>query len=335
MSTTIQALLANAKNGRFGAVHLLVGEETILRDRAVVALRRASIGSGIAGLNEDTFHGSQATASAVLSAARTLAMMSPVRFVLVRGVDAMKAEELDAIAAYVEDPSSSTCLVMTADKLDGRGKLSKIAKKTDVLVEVARLKGAAVAGFAQSEARARGHALGPDATSALLDSVGDDLAAIEDAIERLSLFVGAGASIDVAAIDACVARLRTESIWALVDALGMRDARKATHALVSLLADQEPPLRIVAMISRQFRMIAKAQEALRSGASRADAAQLAGAPPFKADELARAADRSPPSELRRIVTGLARLDRSLKSSRVQPDVLMVEAVTSLAMPARA
>lgn len=333
MTVTVQALVANAKSGRFGPVHVLVGDETILRDRAVAALRRASVGDGIAGLNEDSFHGSQATAAQIVAAARTLAMMSPVRFVLVRGVDAMKADELDQIAQYVEDPSSSTCLVMTADKLDGRSKLSRIAKKTDVLVEVTRLKGAAVAGFAQGEARSRGHVLGPDATQALLDCVGDDLAAIEDAIERLSLFVGPGAPIDSVAVDACVAKLRTESIWALVDALGMRDPRKATHALVSLLADQEPPLRIVAMITRQFRMIAKAQEALRSGASKADAAQLAGAPPFKADELARAADRSPPGELRRIVTTLANLDRALKSSKVQPNVLMVESVTALAMPA--
>lgn len=333
MSTTVQALVTNAKAGKFGAVHLLVGEETILRDRAVSALRRASVGDGIAGLNEDTFHGSQATGAQVVAAARTLAMMSPVRFVLVRGVDAMKADELDVLAAYLEDPSSSTCLVMTAEKLDGRSKLSKIAKKTDALVDVPRLKGAAIAGFAQGEARARGHALGPDATQALLDCVGDDLAAIEDAVERLSLYVGKGAAIDLAAVDACVARMRTESIWSLVDALGMRDPRKATRALASLLADQEPPLRIVAMIARQFRMIAKAQEALATGSSPAEAAQIAGAPPFKADELARATKRSSPAELRRIVTGLARLDRALKSSKVQPDVLMVDAVTSMAMPA--
>jgi len=333
VSVSIQTLVANARSGKFDPVHILLGEETILRDRAVAALRRASVGEGIAGLNEDTFHGSQTTAGAIISAARTLAMMSPVRFVLVRGIDAMKAEELDALAEYVAAPSPSACLVMTAEKLDGRSKLSKAAKKADVIVEVARLKGAAVAGFAQAEARSRSHVLGPDATQALLDCVGEDLAAIEDAIERLSLFVGRGAPIDIAAVDACVAKLRTESIWALVDALGMRDARKATHALVSLLADQEPPLRIVAMITRQFRMIAKAQEALRSGASRPEAAQAAGAPPFKADELARAADRSPPAELRRIVTGLAELDRALKSSKVQPSVLMVDAVTSLSMPA--
>lgn len=328
----IHARLARARKGEFDPVQLLVGEETFLVERAIGALRKASVGQGIAGLSEDLFHGASASAQTVLAAARTLAMMSPTRFVLVRAIDKMSAEDLDLLAEYVDKPAPSTCLVLTAEKLDGRTKLAKAAKKAGVLAEAGPLKGAAIASFAQAEARGRGHVLSPDATRHLLDATGDDLAAIDDAIERLSLYVGPGVPIDLAAIDACVERLRTETIWVLVDAIAMRDQRRATHALSSLLADKEPPLRILAMIARQVRIVARMREALASGLRGGDAAAAAGAPPWKAKELEASAGRYQLPELHRTFEVLATLDRALKSSTVQDEVLIMDAVVRLCRP---
>lgn len=327
--TDIQKLIAGARKGEFGPVHVLVGEETFLLDRAVSYLRKAAIADGIAGFNEDLFHGQGTKAEAIVSAANTLPMMASTRFVLVRGVDQMTPTEQDGLVGYVEKPSPSTCLVLTASKLDGRGKLPKAAKKAGVLVDVASLKGAALAGFAQQEARSRGHLLAPDATQALLDAIGDDLSALDDALERLSLFVGAGAPIDIPAIESCVTRIRTETIWALVDAVSARDARRAVPALASLLADQEPPLRILSMLARQIRMVAKMREALANGLKGAEAAAAAGAPPFKAGELTEAARRFSLPQLGRTFATLSRTDRLLKGSKVPADVLITEAVLDL------
>lgn len=331
MSSTndIQSLIARARKGEHGQVHVLVGEEGFLIDRAISALRHAAVGQGIAGLNEDSFHGTSPGAGAVVAAARTLAMMSPMRFVLLRGMDKMVPADLDVLAEYLGDPSPSSCLVITADKLDGRSKFAKIAKKMQFLVEVGNLKGPALAGFAQTEARLRGHTLSPDATAHLLDAVGDDLAAIDDAVERLSLFVGPKAPIDMTAIDACVARLRTETIWALVDSIGLRDTRKAVHALASLLDDNEPALKIVAMVARQLRMVAKMRGALDQGLRKEDAAVAAGAPPWKSRDLEDAARRTSPTELDAAFSKLAGLERALKSSKLPDDALMVDAVIAL------
>jgi DNA polymerase-3 subunit delta len=325
----IQTLIAQARRGEHGAVHVLVGEEAFLVNRAVQALRRAAVGQGIAGLNEDLFHGTSPGAGTVVAAARTLAMMSPTRFVMLRGIDKMVTAELEILAEYLEDPAPSSCLVITAEKLDGRTKFAKVAKKKNYWVDIPPMKPPALSGFAQAEARVRGHTLAPDATQHLLDALGDDLAAIDDAIERLSLFVGKGAPIDVAAIDACVARLRIETIWMLVDAIGLRDARKAIHALASLLEDKEPALRIVAMVARQMRMIAKMRTALDSGMRPEEAAVAAGAPPWKSRELSDAARRASPASLARTFATLATLERALKSSKLSSETLMVDAVSSL------
>jgi DNA polymerase-3 subunit delta len=219
--------------------------------------------------------------------------------------------------------------VLTATKLDKRSKLYKAAAKAGVAYEAQPLKGPALRRFASDEAERRGHALSSRAADALVEAIGDDLAAIDDAAERLSLYVGAGQKIDVDAVEACVTRIATDSIWALVDAVGMRDTKKALHATGSLLGDREPPLRILAMVARQLRIVARMREALSSGKQDKDAALAAGAPPFKARELKESARRFTARDLAAAFATLAAADLALKGSRVPPERVLEDAILSL------
>ncbi|MDH5493697.1 MAG: DNA polymerase III subunit delta, partial [Myxococcales bacterium] len=239
----IDTLIDKARAGSFGRVHLLLGAERFLIERAIRLLRAAAVGDGIPGFNEDLFIGKGTRGDPVVSAAKTLPMMGGTRFVLVRDVDQMDAAGQALLGEYLLEPVESTCLVLTAKKLDGRGKLSKNAKKGRYIVDAKPLKGGALRSFASAEASARGHRLEPAAAAALVDALGDDLAALDDATERLSLFVGEGRPIDVSAVEACVSRIRIDSIWALVDAVSLRDAGRALSAANSLLGDREPPLK--------------------------------------------------------------------------------------------
>lgn len=329
MATDVQQLIAGARKGEVGLVHVIVGEETFLVERAVGLLRQAAIGEESNGFNEDLFHGQGLAGTTVTSTASTLPMMASRRFVLVRGVDAMSADDQEPIAAYLQDPSPSTCLVLTAAKLDGRGKLAKAAKKGGVLVDAKPMKGGELRRFASNECRSRGHDLPDDAGHALMDAIGEDLAALDDAIERLSLYVGEKQSIDLPAVEACVTRIRTETIWELVDAVGLGDAGRAMRAVASLLADREPPLRILAMLARQLRIIARMRSALSRGLPDREAAKEAGVPPWKAGEMKQAARRLSLPVLTRAFATIAETDRLLKGSRQPPEAVLEQAILEL------
>lgn len=329
MSQTLSQVIAGAREGRYQPVHVIVGEETLLIERAVAALRRASVGDGIPGFNDDSFDGRGLDAGVVVAAARTMPMMSDVRFVLVRNADALAAKEQESLAAYLEAPSSSACVVLVAAKLDGRGKLAKAAKSSGYLNAAPVLKGPQLRDFVLAEAQQRGHTLGPDAAQALLDSLGEDLSALDDAVERLSLYVGPGQRIGLEAVEACVTRVRTDSIWTLVDAISVKNTSLALGAVSSLLADREPALKILSMVSRQLRMIAKMRQALGSGLSKEDATREAGAPPFKARELERAARAFTLPHLANAFRVVAETDGLLKGSKRPDDALLQEAVLRL------
>ncbi|MFK7990307.1 MAG: DNA polymerase III subunit delta [Sandaracinaceae bacterium] len=326
----IQDLISRARDGGYGAVHLLVGTEGFLIDRAIRLLRSASLEEGTAGFNDDVFHGaSSLKGQSVVSAARTLPMMAQARFVLVRDVEKMSTAEQEPLAGYVAKPSESTCLVMTAQKVHASSKLAKAAKKSKAWVDAKALKGASLRRFATQEAKRRGQPIGPRAAEALLDAVGDDLSAIDDALERLSLYVGSGNRIEVGDVEACVSRIAADSIWALVDSVSMRNTAGALSAAGSLLADREPALRILAMVARQLRIVARMREALASGLRGSDATAQAGAPPFKAKELTESARRFTQRDLAAAFTTLADADLALKGSKRPSERVLEEAILQL------
>ena len=318
-----------ASEGSLDLVYVLVGTERLLIERAVDAVRQAVDSMGAPGFNVEVFDGKGLEAARVISAARTLPMMSDMRLVLVRHVDAMTPTEQTNLAEYLDDPSDSTCLLLTATKLDGRAKLAKASKKSGFLIDAKPLRGRELREFIRAEGTAREHHIAPQAIEALLDAVGDDLAAIDDAMERLSLFVGAGQRIDAEAVMTCVTRIRVESIWSLVDAIGLKDRRKGIAAAQSLLDDREPPLRLLSMVARQLRIVARMREALSEGLRPQDAAKRAGAPPFKAGDLTESARRFTAESLGEAFTLIADTDRALKGSKRPPDVILQDAVLAL------
>jgi DNA polymerase-3 subunit delta len=337
----IGEVIALGREGKFEPVHVLTGTERFLIERAIGLLRSAAVGNGIPGFNDDVFHGRGLAAATVIATARTIPMMASSRFVLVREVEHMAAEELAKLGQYVADPVPSACVVLVAEKLDARTALVKAAKAKGRFTEAKELRTGDLRSFVSQEAKARGVRIDSHAASALVDAIGNDLAALDDAMERLSLFVAgpaagaSGASIDVAAVEACITRVRTESVWVLVDSLSARDRTRALGATASLLGDREPPLRIVSLAARQMRMLAKAREALAEGLGPTEAAQRAGAPPFKARELADAAKRFGWMDLANAFLTLAETDLELKGSYRPDSIVLEEAIVRLTASGRA
>ncbi len=334
-SVHVRDLLEEGRQGRWRPVCLVVGPERWLTSRAVSALRDAVLGEGPRGLNDDRFEVGPGGASvaAALATARTLPMMAPSRFVLVRLQRGEKtsAGEQQALLDYLEEPVRSTCLVVLAERLDGRSKLARRAKASGAWVEASPLKRSQIHRFLASEAKRRGHRLEPAAADAMLEELGEDLGALDEALERLSLYVGAGQPITGEAVERVLIRSRGETIWGLVDGVSQGDAARALRvAARAFVYEGEPPLRLVALLARQFRLVSRFREARLQGADLAEAARRAGAPPFKARELDRVAGRLDARRLAAIFDVLGSLDEGLKGSRVPGERLAEEAFVRLA-----
>ena len=327
--------VAQARTGRLLPIYVVAGEERLLRDEVVAALRAASLAGGVAAFNEDKFTAGEVDPDAIIAAARTVPMMAPRRFVMVRGAERWDAGEgqsspFDRLAEYAAAPIDTTCLVIVASKLDGRRKFALLARKQGFLVACDSLDARALPAWIAERFQVKGHAVDRDVAELLAAVAGPHMSSVDDAIERLSLYAGPGAPVDEAAVSACVARVRTADTWALVDAVGARDLARALGTLADAYDPRERGLPLLGALAWSVRQLARFQAALAQGATVDEAARTAGVyQPFRARELATKARGLPAREVERWLLVLAETDLALKSSRRPADAILEDMLTRL------
>jgi DNA polymerase-3 subunit delta len=174
------------------------------------------------------------------------------------------------------------------------------------------LRGAEARDWAVRLARERGHEIAPAAVEELLARVGADLGALDGEIEKASLHAGPGTRLDVGHVRAVVARVRAHASEELSDRLARRDIAGALALLRRLLAEGEPPLRLVAFLASNLRRALHVAELVEAGLPAEEIARRLGMPPWL---VARNVGRGTARGLAEALRTLRRLDRSLKASR--------------------
>ena len=132
--------IREAKAKQVRPVLLIVGEERVLADRVLAAVREAALAGGSADFNEEHLTAGEVDVDRIINAVRMVPMLSPRRFVVVRAVDRWETAgpekkgtrsaqaSMDRLIAYVSAPLDTACLALIASKLDGRRKLMSMAR---------------------------------------------------------------------------------------------------------------------------------------------------------------------------------------------------------------
>ena len=237
-------------------IHLFWGEDEAARNRAVEALVQEQLDPTWASLNLSRLDGNDGgQAAQALEEARTPPFGAGSRVVLLQRspfcsqCPAELAEGFEAALAQVAD--GCHLVLVSPGKPDARLRTTKALQKL-VKAGLAREQsfalpaiwdGAGQVDLVSRTARELGLSLEPAAAEALADAIGSDSSRLASELEKLSLFVGSGATIGLAAVHALVGG---QALLAgrPADAIALLDA---------LLDANEPALRIVAALSSQIR----------------------------------------------------------------------------------
>lgn len=327
--------IRDARAGNLRPVYLVTGEEVVLVQGVVKALRAAAMKDGIEGLNEDLYTAGEGdlrdSAESPIGAARMMPMMARRRFVLVRGLERWESREekaaereaekpkgkvrapLDDLAEYAKEPADSAVMVLVAQKLHGQRRLVTLAKKQGFLVACDPVAPRELPRFIEGRAKELGHAIDREAAGDLANLVGPDLGTVFDALERLSLYVGPEGRITEGAIADVITRVRPATSWNLVDAIFQRRLGAALALVAELEADAD--LMVLGSIASSVRQAIKFDGLVQAGEPVDAAAQRAGVQPWKVDALRAQLRRLDPGALHRWIDRIAEADRALKGSK--------------------
>lgn len=319
----IQRAIESVSKGKLQPVYVFHGGERMLVAQAIEAVRRATVGEGPRGLSEDHYEAQETPPARVIDACRMLPMLSKWRLVLVRSVDQWRAADLEQFLPYFAAPTPSTVLVLVAERVDARIKFGLDAKKRGYLFEAAPPDERDLGPWLEAEAKRRGTSFAPGAAATLALTVGANLTALSDALDRLQSYAG-GRPITDADIDELVAASRGAGKFELPEAVADRDLARALALVHALAAQREPGLLTLSFIAMQIRKLARVRDALERGEERA-IAQLARIPPPAVPRAIAQARKWSAAQLTHALKVCAQTDERLKSkASALPDARVLE-----------
>jgi len=296
------------------SVYLLLGDDEERKARGVEKLR----GDRATG----AYDAAETSPETVVAALNSYSLFGDGPFVLVRNLDAWNADQKAKILDYLNDPAPEADLVMLGAKLGAREKLLAAVKNAGEVHDFKQPTGRALARWAVGYAKKQGLELPEDVAEELAARCSGDKARVSRETEKLALYAeGVATMEDVEAL--CPPDLQS-NIFQFVDALGAGDRGRALHLLEALLGTGEPPLRILYMIRRQFRLLARARSLLEDGATRSELASTLKVPPFVARKLEEQARKMDEDDLEHALGLVLDLERGLKGGSDLRDELQVE-----------
>ena len=157
----------------------------------------------------------------------------------------------------------------------------------------------------------------------LLSKVGTDMENIQKELEKLFCYAMDKDSITIEDVEAICTTQITNQIFDMVNAVADRQQKKALQYYYDLLALKEPPMRILFLLARQFKLLLEVKDMDQKGYGRKEIAEKAGLSPFVVGKYQTQAKAFQTKELRKIIEDSVETEECVKTGRLT-DTLGVE-----------
>lgn len=319
-----------------GAAHLILGEDSYLRQQAREELLRGVPDEARAFAVRE-FSLARADLEEVQRAATTPTLLSPRQVLLLRDAERVGEEELEQLGDLIDSLPDFTLLIFEEEKLDRRTRVYQLLSKKCELHEAESPHDAEAVRRVEKMAGDLGLRLGRQRAAELVFAVGTDLGRLQSEVEKLRAFVGAERNVESDDLVAVVISARQFSVFDLVDLLAERRRATALARLRRLLDQGQSPIGIVGLLTWLYRQLLTVQ-ALPSGAPSWKVRSQVRAPGERVEQLLRVARKFRREELREAFAALADADLSLKSSAPDPravvELLVVRLTKGAGAPVR-
>jgi len=175
-------------------------------------------------------------------------------------------DEWEQLPSYIRRMPQTTVLVIVDGGISSSNLLLKRLSPLATVKVFPMLRGKSLNAWIRQQCSRERSAMTPEAVDLLAELIGGNLWAMDNEISKLALYAQ-GRAINEEDVKQLVSYAQEASIFALVDAVLEGEIRTAQSTLCRLYQEGTSPTHILAMISRQFRLIALTKE-LGSGLPR-------------------------------------------------------------------
>ncbi|HVG42178.1 MAG TPA: DNA polymerase III subunit delta [Chitinophagaceae bacterium] len=222
-----EKIIDDFKRSIYKPIYWLEGEEEFFIDEVINYAEHNILSESEASFNLTIFYGRDAEWPTIMNACRRYPMFAERQVVLIKEAQGMK--DIDKLEAYIENPLSSTVLVVgyKNKKVDGRTKIARLLKDKGVLLTTKKLYDSELPEWTQQQVKKKGFTISSKALLLLIDHIGNDLSRLNNEIDKVVLNLNKRKSITEDDIEKYVGISKEFNVFELQQAIAMKDLYKA------------------------------------------------------------------------------------------------------------
>ncbi|GAB5614735.1 DNA polymerase III subunit delta [Faecalimonas hominis] len=317
----MKSLNEDLKTGNFKQVYLLFGEENYLKKQYKDRLTKALISDGDT-MNYAYYEGKGIDVKEIIDLSETMPFFSERRLIVIENSGFFKNATAE-LAEYMKEIPETTYFIFVETELDKRGKMFKAVKDKGRIVELARQDEKTLVRWIYGNVKKEGKQIAESTIYYLLSKCGTDMENLQKEMEKLFCYTLNNDVINMEDIDAICTTQITNEIFDMVNAVAEKKQKRALDRYYDLLALKEPAMRILYLLSRQFRLLMEVKEMAGEGYDKKTIASKAGLHPYAVGKYIEQSRSFSQEELRKILEESVDIEERVKTGRLG-DVLAVE-----------
>ncbi|WP_424960716.1 DNA polymerase III subunit delta [Macrococcus carouselicus] len=232
---------------------------------------------------------------------------------------------LDQLAEFVEQYTGPNIVIFEVnhEKLDERKKIVKNMKRLHQVNKIDAMDEIALKKWVKQQLNDQFKDIKQDALDELIQLTGADYKLVSNELNKLLLFIGDDAVIVKSHVERVVSRSLEQNVFLLTDYITTDRKKEAVTLLKDLINMKEEPIRLLALISGQYRLFYQTKILSQKGFSEAQIAKQLKIHPYRVKLALRKASKMNLSEILKVINMCAETDYQLKSSYMDK-VLILE-----------
>jgi len=323
------------KKKQFAPLYVLYGPEGFIIKETITKIVENALSDDEAEFNIASFDLEETPLSIALEEAETFPFVGERKLIILHNPVFLTAEKtkekvehnIDQLLSYLENPSPFSIVVFAAqyEKLDERKKITKQLKKHATVVEATKLKEQELERWVTEQAAFHGVTIEAAAMNELLSTVGQNLMLLANEITKMALYAHEEQVITVDTVTQLAVKSLEQNIFTLIDFIMNRRTAEAIELLQSLLRQNEEPIKILALMASQIRIMYVSKGLAKEGYGQQKIATLLKIHPYRVKLALEKAKYFQEQELMVFLNNIAEADYKMKTGQMDK-VLLLELI---------
>ncbi len=228
-------------------------------------------------------------------------------------------DDVNLMLKYLENPNPDTILIIIShsSSIDTTKKISKKLKENGKIVELTKKNTKSVVSKLFDD-----YKISSKTIDLFIERVGEDLSILSKEAEKLKIYKIDDKEITNQDVIDCSTFLIDTDIFKFIDNIINKNKELALTTYYELLKNNEEPLKIIVLLASKFRLMYQACALYKKRMSEKEISNILGVHPYPVKLAIQSGQRYPEKLILNFLSGLADLDKDIKTGKINPELGM-------------